>query len=242
MGCHSAKFTNEREAQKVRDAILKYDVKHPVINDDKMIVWRNFERKSWPSLMVLGPRGVPVLILSGEGHKNVLDLFLTVAYSHYHDKLNKNETIPILLEEKKPKRALHQNKSEEQQRADSQNLKFPGKVICIEKQDGITEPMLVISDTGNNRIIIVNAETFECIDVIGNTQGQIGLIDGSYSDACFHHPQGICHVFRDKTHFLYLCDTKNHAIREINLKRKEVLTVIGTGEKGNDKEGNKSPE
>ena len=38
MGCHSAKFLNEKGSSKVRDAILKYDVKHPVINDDKMIV------------------------------------------------------------------------------------------------------------------------------------------------------------------------------------------------------------
>ena len=101
IGCHSAKFTNEREAQKVRDAILKYDVKHPVINDDKMLVWRNFERKSWPSLMVLNPKGVPVLILSGEGHKNTLDLFLTVASKYYNNNLNKNDTIPVLLEENK---------------------------------------------------------------------------------------------------------------------------------------------
>lgn len=69
VGCHSAKFTNEKEAQKVRDAILKYSVKHPVINDDKMIVWRNMERRSWPSLMIINPKGVPILILSGEGHK-----------------------------------------------------------------------------------------------------------------------------------------------------------------------------
>lgn len=41
---------------------------------------------------------------------------------------------------------------------------------------------------------------------------------------------------------MYLCDTKNHAIREINLKKKEVLTVIGTGDKGFDKEGNKAAE
>ena len=39
-----------------------------------------------------------------------------------------------------------------------------------------------------------------------------------------------------------MCDVKNHAIREINLNTKEVLTVIGTGEKGFDKEGNKDPE
>lgn len=52
----------------------------------------------------------------------------------------------------------------------------------------------------------------------------------------------MCHLFRDNQHFIYLCDTKNHAIREINLTKKEVLTVIGTGEKGFDREGNKDPE
>ena len=55
IGCHSAKFTNEKGAERVREAVLKYDVHHPVINDDKMIVWRNFERRSWPSLMILNP-------------------------------------------------------------------------------------------------------------------------------------------------------------------------------------------
>ena len=46
-------------------------------------------------------------------------------------------------------------------------------------------------------------------------------------------------MYREGNHFLYICDTKNHSIREINLTTKEVLTVIGTGEKGFDKEGNK---
>ena len=100
--------------------------------------------------------------------------------------------------------------------------------------------ILVISDTGNNRIVIVSADTNQCLDVIGN--GYIGLIDGGFNDASFHHPQGLCHVFREGQHFLYVCDTKNHAIREINMNTKEVLTVIGTGEKGRDKEGNKDPE
>ena len=81
----------------------------------------------------------------------------------------------------------------------------------------------------------------KCLDIIGNPHGQIGLIDGTYQEACFHHPQGICHVYRQGQHFLYLCDTKNHAIREININQKEVLTVIGTGQQGYDKEGNKNP-
>ena len=132
MGCHSAKFTNEKEASKVRDAILKYDVKHPVINDDKMLVWRNFERRSWPSLLVLGPKGVPIFILSGEGHKQALDLFLTMSYQHYNEKLNKNDTIPLMLEEKKAKK-IPQKLTQADINSKNQNLKFPGKVICIEQ-------------------------------------------------------------------------------------------------------------
>jgi hypothetical protein len=99
---------------------------------------------------------------------------------------------------------------------------------------------LIISDTGNNRLVIINEETMECVGVIGS--GKVGLVDGKFDEACFHHPQGMCHIFRDNQHFVFLCDTKNHAIREINLTKKEVLTVIGTGEKGFDREGNKEPE
>lgn len=99
MGCHSAKFTNEKGADKVRDAILKYDVHHPVINDDKMLIWRNFERRSWPSLLVCNPRGVPIIILSGEGHRDTLDIFLSVASEYYKNKINYNDTIPLMFEQ-----------------------------------------------------------------------------------------------------------------------------------------------
>ena len=100
--------------------------------------------------------------------------------------------------------------------------------------------MIVISDSANNRLVIVDEDRMQFLEQIGN--GKIGLVDGAYNEAQFHHPQGLCHVFRENQHFLYLCDTKNHAIREINLTTKEVFTVIGTGEKGFDKEGNKAPE
>ena len=101
MGSHSAKFVNEKGPDKVRDAILKYDIKHPVINDDKMIVWKNFERRSWPGLVVLSPELIPILILSGEGHRQVLDIFLSVAYDFYYERLSHKDTIRYILEEKK---------------------------------------------------------------------------------------------------------------------------------------------
>ena len=172
MGCHSAKFTNEKGAQKVRDAILKYEVKHPVINDDRMMVWRNFERRSWPSLMVCNPRGVPIFIVSGEGHRHTLDLILSVAYKYYEKNINTNETIPYELEESKTNFILPGiENTPERGNARSQNMKYPGKIVCIEKQKGIKHPLLVVSDTGNNRLLIINADTMVCEEVIGNKNG-----------------------------------------------------------------------
>ena len=77
----------------MRDAVLKYDVKHAVINDDKMMVWRNFERRSWPGLVIVSPRTVPIFIINGEGHREILDIFLSVAYDFYYDRLNHEPTI-----------------------------------------------------------------------------------------------------------------------------------------------------
>lgn len=46
--------------------------------------------------------------------------------------------------------------------------------------------MMLISDSANNRIVVINEETMECLDVIGN--GKIGLVDGEYNEVQFHHP------------------------------------------------------
>ncbi len=97
MGSHSAKFKNEKDGSKVREAVLKYEVRHPVINDDKMLVWRNFERKSWPSIVVVAPTGAPILFLTGEGHRDRLDAYLEEATRYFAGDLNV-EPIPLFLE------------------------------------------------------------------------------------------------------------------------------------------------
>lgn len=85
----------------MRDAILRYDVKHPVINDDKMLVWRDFERRSWPGIIIVSPRGSPILILNGEGYRDCLDLFLSIAFDYFYDKMSHVSTFKIELEESK---------------------------------------------------------------------------------------------------------------------------------------------
>ena len=40
LGSHSAKFLAEKESSKVRDAVIRYEIKHPVVNDERMILWK----------------------------------------------------------------------------------------------------------------------------------------------------------------------------------------------------------
>lgn len=65
--------------------------------------------------------------------------------------------------------------------ARSQNLRFPSKIICIEKQENLPYNLIGISDSGNNRLLLINEETMECVHEIGN--GKIGLVDGSFAES-----------------------------------------------------------
>jgi hypothetical protein len=100
---------------------------------------------------------------------------------------------------------------------------------------------MVIADSSNNRYIIIDMKTMKCLDVIGN--GRIGFKDGSFEESEFHHTQGMTHFINNNNeHCLMVCDTKNHAIREINLHKKTIRKVAGVvGVRGFDREGGKIP-
>ena len=57
IGCHSAKFDNEKDTEAIRRAIVRYEIEHPVINDSEMIVWRKMGARSWPTLVLIDPEG-----------------------------------------------------------------------------------------------------------------------------------------------------------------------------------------
>ena len=79
VGVHSAKFDNEKDSENIRQAVLRYEIRHPVINDDEMSLWRAVGVRSWPTLVVIGPKGNLILMVSGEGKKRVLDACITAA-------------------------------------------------------------------------------------------------------------------------------------------------------------------
>lgn len=55
VGVHSAKFENERRDASIADAVRRYHIHHPVVNDAKLALWQALNIRSWPSLAVLGP-------------------------------------------------------------------------------------------------------------------------------------------------------------------------------------------
>ena len=57
IGVHSAKFTAEKGTENIRQAILRYEIEHPVVNDHDMQIWQEYTVRSWPTLFLIDPTG-----------------------------------------------------------------------------------------------------------------------------------------------------------------------------------------
>lgn len=211
IGVHSAKFDNEKVSANILSAILRYNIHHPVVNDDDATLWKALQIACWPTLVILGPDGQFLYQLIGEGHQSRLIEFVTVARQFYAEKgLLTGQALPIELE-KPPESPLN----------------FPGKV-CVGETDG----MVVISDTGHHRVIVTDRNGLVKFVIGGPDRGNR---DGSFMEARFSSPQGVCR----EGMLIYIADTDNHTIRRADLEKGEVVTLAGTGCQGNDKEGGK---
>ena len=42
LGIHSAKYTTEKETDNIRSAVIRYDIRHPVVNDADFKVWKDW--------------------------------------------------------------------------------------------------------------------------------------------------------------------------------------------------------
>jgi DNA-binding beta-propeller fold protein YncE len=100
-------------------------------------------------------------------------------------------------------------------------LSYPGKLAF--SPDG---RMLAVSDSNLNRVLIVDAETGKIIHTVGAPSRD--LRDGTFDEARFFRPQGLAWG-KDK---IFVADTENHALREIDLPAKKVRTLAGNGRQG----------
>lgn len=89
----------------------------------------------------------------------------------------------------------------------------------------VSSSLVAIADTGHNRIVLAD-HAGKLVAVVGT--GCEGRADGDYAHAQFDGPHGL--AFHDGA--LYVADTDNQLIRRIDLARKTVTTVAGSGERG----------
>jgi len=208
IGVHSAKFEEEKNIKIIAQAVLRYGVEHPVINDSDFAVWKSLGIQAWPSLVLIDPEGYAVWGHSGEVTFDQLDNLLKPAVAHYR-KMGLLDEKPLVFEP-------------ESKRAARTPLSFPGKVLADEPGNH-----LFIADSGHNRIVIARLDG-TLLDIIGD--GRRGQSDGNYAQARFNSPQGMA-LNGD---MLYVADTENHLIRKIDLAKKQVTAVAGTGHQSRD--------
>ena len=207
LGVHSGKFDEEKDAGHIRNAVLRHNINHPVAVDNDFKVWNAYGVRSWPTLVLIDPEGNAVGAVSGEGHRDVLDKAVSLMLEVHGKKGTLGKPLTFRTEREKFK---------------SGTLEFPGKVLADPKGG-----RLFIADTNHHRVLACDPEGNVSL-VFGS--GAIGFKDGPAAEAQFHQPQGM--ALSEDGGTLYVADTENHSVRAIDLARKSVITLAGTGAQG----------
>ena len=86
IGVHSAKFTNERDSDHRRRAIVRHGIEHPVANDAETTIWQNYGVRAWPTRILSDPAGYIVATASGEGKADALDRAIAAVIAVFDER------------------------------------------------------------------------------------------------------------------------------------------------------------
>lgn len=204
IGVHSAKFDQEKSIDNIRQAILRYDIEHPVVVDQNFEIWQQYAVRAYPTMVLIDPQGYVVSSVSGEGNREILDELIGKLIEKHEGTIDPQVFDLILEKNQAPLLSP---------------LAFPGKILADEASD-----RFFIADSGHHRIVVSTLDG-KVLGVIGT--GQPGLQDGSFGEAQFCSPQGMAYDL--SRHQLFVADTGNHTIRRIDFNQETVVTIAGTG-------------
>lgn len=202
IGVHSPKFVHEAEHQAVVDAVERYEVHHPVLDDPELATWKQYAVRAWPTLVVIDPEGYVVAQHAGEGHAHALEKLVGELEAEHAAKgtLRRGDG-PYVAPEPV---ATH--------------LRFPGKALLL--PDG----GFLVSDTTRHRLVELDEDGETVRRTFGT--GERGLTDGGPDEVRFSEPQGLAALPDGR---IAVADTVNHAIRALDLTTGTTTTVAGTG-------------
>ncbi|MCX5091582.1 thioredoxin-like domain-containing protein [Streptomyces sp. NBC_00365] len=202
IGVHSPKFVHEAEHQAVVDAVERYGVEHPVLDDPELATWKQYAVRAWPTLVVIDPEGYVVAQHAGEGHAHAIARLVEELEAEHAAKgtLRRGDG-PYVAPEPEPTA-----------------LRFPGKALALPSGN------LLVSDTTRHQLVELESDGESVVRRIGS--GIRGFVDGSAEEAGFSEPQGLA-LLDDGA--VVVADTVNHALRRLDLATGEVSTLAGTG-------------
>ena len=219
IGVHSAKFDTERATENVQAAVRRYNVNHPVVNDVELRVMSAFAARAWPTLMFIDPEGKVIGRHEGEFQLEAMDRVLTAMADEF-DRSGVLDRAPVPFE--------YGSDAE-----GSGTLSYPGKLLAAD--DG----NLYIADSNHHRVMIASSDGIVS-DIIGNGESPFALesfdpppgvlnpvgSEWGYDAPVFDNPQGM--ALDGET--LYVADAGTHTIQRVDLARRKVSVIAGTGE------------
>jgi thiol-disulfide isomerase/thioredoxin len=136
IGVHSNKFPQESEAHNIRQAILRYDIQHPVVVDQEHKIWQSYAVRAWPTLVLVAPTGLIIGKVSGEGNYETLRTMIKATLKEHKEQGTLADG-PLKL-----KREV----------AETGILSYPGKVLAHGDK-------LYVADSSHHRVLEVSQKS-----------------------------------------------------------------------------------
>jgi thiol-disulfide isomerase/thioredoxin len=162
IGVHSPKFVHEADHQAVVDAVERYGVEHPVLDDPELVTWKQYAVRAWPTLVVIDPEGYVVAQHAGEGHAHAIGTLVEELVAEHTAKgtLRRGDGPYV------PPEPV------------ATDLRFPGKAVRL------PAGTFLVSDTTRHQLVELAADGERVLRRIGT--GERGLDADS-----FNEPQGL---------------------------------------------------
>jgi thiol-disulfide isomerase/thioredoxin len=86
VGVHSPKFVHEADPVALAQAVERYGVHHPVLDDPELGTWQAYTARAWPTLVLVDPEGYVVAQYAGEGHVHAIDALLAELVAEHRER------------------------------------------------------------------------------------------------------------------------------------------------------------
>ncbi len=94
IGVHTPEFDFEKDYNNVKDAVNRFGITYPVVQDNEYMTWRAYNNRYWPRKYLIDIDGFIVYDHIGEGAYEEAEKMIQEALQERSDVLGLNESIP----------------------------------------------------------------------------------------------------------------------------------------------------